>query len=202
MLRVAVYIDGFNLYHSLDELGREQLKWLDLTALSSGFLKAGEQLVAVNYFSALSTWDQPKQDRHKRYIRVLELTGVRVVLGKFKNRNRTCRACGVRSREHEEKRTDVNIAVALVAGAVRDEYDTALLISGDTDLIPALHAVKELFPQKRIGIFFPMKRHTGEMEQAADFSDTIKAAALEDARLPARIRLPSGKFLTPPAEWQ
>jgi len=202
MIRVAVFIDGFNLYHSLDELGQDRLKWLDLTGLSRSFLKAEEHLVSVCYFSALSTWDQAKQDRHKRYLRALELTGVKVVLGKFKDRNRTCRICGARSREHEEKRTDVNIAVSLLTGAIRDDYEVAVLISGDTDLIPALHAVKSLFPQKRIGIVFPLKRHTGEMEQAVDFSETIKVTTLEASRLPDQIRLPSGKFLTPPAEWQ
>ena len=31
--RVAVYVDGFNLYHAIDELRDNQLKWLDLWQL-------------------------------------------------------------------------------------------------------------------------------------------------------------------------
>jgi uncharacterized LabA/DUF88 family protein len=201
MKRVAVFVDGFNLYHSLEELGNSRVKWLDLKALAQQFLKSDEVLTTVNYFTALSTWDQEKQLRHKRYIRALTLSGVNVIFGRFKNRPQTCSQCGFRYKGREEKRTDVNIAVALLTGAVRDEYDTALLVSGDTDLIPAIHAVRELYPAKRLGILFPMNRHTGEMEQAADFSETIKVDVLESARLPARIRLPSGKDLTPPDEW-
>ena len=32
--RVAVYVDGFNLYHALDDLAENHLKWLDLWSLS------------------------------------------------------------------------------------------------------------------------------------------------------------------------
>jgi len=32
--RTIVYIDGFNLYHALDDLRENHLKWVDLWALS------------------------------------------------------------------------------------------------------------------------------------------------------------------------
>ena len=35
-----------------------------------------------------------------------------------------CHGCGNSWRTYEEKETDVNIAVALVAGGVRDDFDT------------------------------------------------------------------------------
>ncbi len=41
-----------------------------------------------------------------------------------------------------EKGTDVKIAVDLIIGAVDNHYDTAILISSDTDLIPAVSCVK------------------------------------------------------------
>ena len=37
---------------------------------------------------------------------------------------------------------DVHIAVDLLTGAYEDLYETALLVSSDTDLIPAIHAVR------------------------------------------------------------
>ena len=43
---------------------------------------------------------------------------------------------------YKEKGTDVKIAVDLVIGAVDDHYDTAILISSDTDLIPAIRYIK------------------------------------------------------------
>jgi uncharacterized LabA/DUF88 family protein len=43
--------------------------------------------------------------------------------------------------EAREKGIDVMLAVDLVMGAVRDEYDVAVLMSADTDLLPAAEAV-------------------------------------------------------------
>jgi uncharacterized LabA/DUF88 family protein len=43
---------------------------------------------------------------------------------------------------YKEKGTDVKIAVDLVIGAVDNHYDTAILVSSDTDLIPAIRYIK------------------------------------------------------------
>jgi uncharacterized LabA/DUF88 family protein len=43
--------------------------------------------------------------------------------------------------EPREKGIDVRLAVDMVLGAARNEYDVCVLCSGDTDLIPALEAV-------------------------------------------------------------
>ncbi len=43
---------------------------------------------------------------------------------------------------YKEKGTDVKIAVDLIVGAVDNIYDTAILISSDTDLIPAIRYIK------------------------------------------------------------
>lgn len=42
----------------------------------------------------------------------------------------------------EEKETDVNVAVHMVAGALKNRYDTALVVSGDTDMVPAMRMVR------------------------------------------------------------
>lgn len=42
----------------------------------------------------------------------------------------------------EEKGIDVLVALGMVLGAVRDEYDVAVLVSGDTDLVPAIDEVR------------------------------------------------------------
>lgn len=48
-----------------------------------------------------------------------------------------------REREHE-KGIDVQLAIDLVAGAVRGEYEVGILMSTDTDLKPALEFVRDL----------------------------------------------------------
>ncbi len=56
MRRVYVYVDGFNLYHAIDDLGDDSLKWLDLWSLSESLIAQNETLYAVKYFSAYATW--------------------------------------------------------------------------------------------------------------------------------------------------
>ena len=53
--RVISFIDGFNLYHAINNLRRPELKWVNLKTLSQVFLKPqSEQLIQVLYFSAFA----------------------------------------------------------------------------------------------------------------------------------------------------
>lgn len=101
-----------------------------------------------------------------------------MVLGKFKRNERCCTSCGMPFLVPEEKRTDVNIAIHLVEEAYRDSFDTALLISGDTDLVPAISMVFSAFPAKKIGIIAPYKRYNGEIAEAGTFSRKIQGMIL------------------------
>lgn len=47
-----------------------------------------------------------------------------------------------------EKGIDVKIAVDLITGALDNKYETAILVSSDTDLIPALDIVRFRFKKK------------------------------------------------------
>lgn len=46
--------------------------------------------------------------------------------------------------KYHEKGVDVQMAVDLLVGAYEDKYDVAIIISSDTDLIPAMEKVKNL----------------------------------------------------------
>lgn len=48
----------------------------------------------------------------------------------------------------KEKGIDVKIAVDLIMGALDNKYETAILVSSDTDLIPALDLVRFRFKKK------------------------------------------------------
>jgi uncharacterized LabA/DUF88 family protein len=202
MPRVVCLIDGFNLYHSINENpSLKQFKWLDLQSFAHSFLRSGETLTDLYYFTSLAYWDALKQERHKRYIRVLKDRGIKVVYGKFKAKDAVCRICGKSYTSPEEKRTDVNIAVTLFRLAHEDQFDTALLISGDTDLAPAVEAVVGSFPQKRVGVIFPMNRTNLELEAAALFTVHIKYGRIIGHRLPDSVTLKDGTTITCPPEW-
>ena len=46
-MRTAIYVDGFNLFHSLLE-GRKGVKWLDLAAMAAGALQPHNEIWALS----------------------------------------------------------------------------------------------------------------------------------------------------------
>jgi hypothetical protein len=111
MARVACYVDGFNLYHAIDELERNDIKWLDLRTLAETFLQPGDELLRVTYFTALLNWNKEKRQRHVHYLRALRYRGVEVVESYFQRVDRRCRRSGNRCPFDSEKQTDVAIAI-------------------------------------------------------------------------------------------
>jgi len=138
-MRVNAYIDGFNLYHAIDDTSNHHWKWLDLNTLCRIF--APDSTFSINkiyYFSAFATWKPDEYRRHRAYVKALESTGVVPVMGNFKNKDRKCFKCGRKWVDHEEKETDVNIALQMLMDSYKNNYDRALLITGDSDLVPPI----------------------------------------------------------------
>ena len=158
--RVIVYIDGFNLYHALADLGVPALKWLNLWSLSESLVRNYEKLVAVKYFSAFATWLPGPYARHRQYVKALECVGVQPIMGRFKEKPRQCAACKVRWISHEEKETDVNIAIHLMKDVFTNQFDRAIVVSADSDLVPAIELAKVHDPMKQIGVMAPPGRFT------------------------------------------
>jgi uncharacterized LabA/DUF88 family protein len=198
--RVACFIDGFNLYHAIDNLGRPHLKWLDLRQLMSVFTDpARHEVTAVFYFSAFATWRPAPYERHRAYVAALRATGVTPVMGHFKIKDRKCPDCGHEWEGHEEKETDVNAALWLLDEAYRDNYDDAFIVSRDSDLAPAVRMVRARFPAKRLKVIAtPRLRHSKELAQAVGNPNhlaAIKEIHLERSLLPERIVGTAGQVL-------
>lgn len=200
------FVDGFNLYHAIDELQVPSLKWLDLRALLKTFVdpSKGESLGEVYYYSALA-WDQAKANRHRVYIKALELRGVSPVLGSFAKAEKVCRAtCRERYNFPSEKKTDVNLALGIALGAHRDEYDRAIVVTNDSDVIPALVEARACNKQIRI-LTPPGRRAHGEIITAAGSNFSVLTTdQLHKARLPDPVPAQQ-KGKTPakcPAEWR
>jgi uncharacterized LabA/DUF88 family protein len=160
MTRIIAYVDGFNLYHAIHDLKRPALKWLDLNALVLSLARSGETVTEVNYFSAYATWRPDAYQRHIEYVKALEHVGVKCMMGHFKSKQLTCKSCGAGWTKHEEKETDVHIASRIVVDACEDRYDRAVLITADSDILPALDIVKARFPGKQLFVASPPKRFT------------------------------------------
>lgn len=199
MSRLSVYVDGFNLYHAIDHLKRPHLKWLDLWQLAELLKGDGEAVRSVHYFSAHATWLPDKFARHREFVAALKSVGVTIHLAKFKEKPRECKKCGARWIHHEEKETDVDIAVHLVADALRDQFDRAIIISADSDLAPAIKIVRALAPRKRLMVAAPPGRfgHARDLKPKLE----ITPGRLGRCLLPSQIALPTGALATRPASY-
>jgi uncharacterized LabA/DUF88 family protein len=97
--------------------------------------------------------------------------------------------------------TDVNIAVELLQDAFQDAFDTAILISADSDLIAPIMAVKRLFPKKRIVVACPPGRFSVDLCNAGHGYFTIGHGPVRKSQFPAEVRTASGFVLHRPSSW-
>lgn len=195
--RVVCLIDGFNLYHAIARLQEPHLKWVDLWALSQRYVRpASQRLGAVYYFSAYADWLPTARRRHEAFVRAQRERGVVVVMGKFKRQYRWCPLCRRSSIGHEEKETDVNIALYLLQAAHRDAYDRAILVSRDSDLLPALRMLRESFPKKELTLVAPpLAGHSTEMLSWASSRSKITKGHLTASLLPREVRDADGTIV-------
>ncbi len=83
-----------------------------------------------------------------------------------------------------------------------DRYDTAIIISGDSDFAPSIQAVKKNFPIKRIGIVIPIGRGAEFLKQICDFHMKMKEKHLRSSLFEKEIAIGEGRKLICPPQWQ
>lgn len=205
MSRVVAYVDGFNLYFGLKNAGFKRFYWLDVAALAGNLLKPDQTLAATHYFTArIRDNGRNPADRKRQgdYLEALGLHGINIQLGHYLEKPRSCRICHAAWTDYEEKMTDVNIAIQLLADAFDDRFDVALVMSGDSDLTTPIRRVRERFPNKRVIAAFPPKRHSAELKKAANGHLFIGEDKLRTSQLPDQITKPDGFVLTRPVSWK
>lgn len=214
MSRIVVLIDGFNLYHALDYSKvfanpyvnphrYKRYKWLDLYKLGKSYVyNKNDTLVGVYYFTTYAYWNPAKVAKHTDYVKAQEANGVKVIFGEFKQKTKHCSLCKGDFITHEEKQTDVNIAVMLFKLAVQDVYDKVIVISGDTDLIPAVKTVQSLYPQKQVGVVIPIGKISEDFKKSADFHYKMKESHLRTSLLPDPFTLADGTAINCPPHWK
>lgn len=184
MPRKIFLIDGFNLYHSIcANPVLVKYKWLNLRKLCECF-KLGQNVEAIYYFTALTKWKPQQMARHQLFISVLEDLGIKIIYGQFRAKTKYCDNCQTTRPSHEEKQTDVNIAIELLQLAYENKFDTASIISGDSDLIPAIKKVNDLFGEKKIDLVIPYNRSAEELKGVCNRSSKIKIKHLHHSLLP------------------
>lgn len=196
MRRVIVYIDGFNLYHSIDDLRRPELKWLDVRAMAESLLRKDETLKAVKYFSAYATWMPDRYARHRDYVAALISRGVIAHMGQFKEKPRKCFSCGAKWMGHEEKETDVQIAVHMVADALKGEVERLVVVSADTDLAPAIRMIAANVPKCEVFVAAPPGRFKNCRALGPKLQ--LTPGRLSQCLLPENVQVGPGRSITRP----
>ena len=82
----------------------------------------------------------------------------------------------------------MNIATNLICDAIADLYETAILVTADSDIVPAVQAVKKLKPNKRIIVAFPPKRYSKELQDTTHAKFVIWEKLLRKSGLPEVIK--------------
>ncbi len=203
--RTIVYIDGFNFYYGA--LKGTCYKWLDLARFFR-LLRPHDNIQCIHYFKAMV--DGPTRPNQETYLKALETTPlVEPVFGNFKRKrirctHSQCTYQGNRFFEtREEKHTDVNIAVYMLDDAYQEACDQIVLVSGDSDLVPAVKIVRSRFPAMRIFAYVaaehPTRGFAAELRSVSHKHNTIPLNLLKHAQFPDPVQDGRGGLLHKPA---
>jgi len=161
--RVAVFIDGSNLYHSLKRLGI--LKSFRFEKLINELVR-DRDLVAIHYYIAVLDFKTNpgvywKQQKFLEELRKLpKFSVVLCTLRKLRRKHSMP--------EFVLKRDDIHLANDLLVGAYEDRYDTAIIVSGDEDFVPVIESTRKL--GKRVGNAYFKSSSSEALRRSCDFS--------------------------------
>lgn len=197
-----VYIDGFNLYYGA--VKDTPHRWLDLSALC-GLLLPKHQINRIKYFTARVTAlprdpDQPA--RQQLYLRALAtIPNLEIFYGHFLTHRVRLPLADMSGFAEvikaEEKGSDVALATQLLHDAHRGDYEVAVVISNDSDLVSPISIVRyEL--GKSVGVVCPHPRISRELQNVATFIKKVRPAVLQASQFPETIKDSTGDFHKPP----
>lgn len=139
--RVIIFVDGSNFYHSLKDTFDVHHEEIDFRKLVDE-LKSGRLLVGVYYYNAPLDMKYNKDvywKQQKFFADLRRIPGFNVILA---NMRKTIKPDG--KVEYAVKGDDIHLGIDMVSLAYENQYDTAILVSGDGDFAPAVKRVQKL----------------------------------------------------------
>lgn len=218
-MKTVIYVDGYNLYYGL--LRRSAFKWLDLyTLFKNHVLDSSADVLEVRYYTAPvlgKMSDDPESPKRQRVylqaLRKMHPGRIITIEGRMSHTTPHHRLVEpipdaphietVRVNFFSEKKTDVNLASDMLAGAWTGAYEQAVLCSNDSDLEGALATVKKHHPHLRLGLVAPIpgndhRKISRDLAQFVDWRKTLSPVHLANAQLP--IQIPH-TAIRKPASW-
>lgn len=203
----TVYVDGFNLYYRA--LRGKPYKWLDLQKLFA-LLLPEHDVKAIKYFTAIvkPTEDNPGvADRQLTYIRALQtIDNIQIIRGQFlkhkvwlplaepqEGENKRARVL-----KWEEKGSDVNLASHLLLDSFNNAYETAAVVTNDSDLVTPIRMVRDQL-NKPVILLSPSPQAGNELRTASTEVRYIRDDLLAISQFPIELQDANGRFHKPPS---
>ena len=176
--KVAIYIDGSNFYHYLKDKEISFPKGQKFNfELFADFLTGNRNCISKRYYTGIfrNVDSSPKSQElvrgQQKFLSEIEKDGFIIKRGRIV----------YDSGKTREKGTDVKIATDLIIGAIDDLYDTAILVSSDTDLIPAIRYIK--FRKKKLEYVGFSHAPSFGIQKFANFSRLLLPSDMEKFKM-------------------
>lgn len=114
----------------------------------------------------------------------------------------------IQYKTYEEKKSDVNMALAIYRDAAKNKYEKAILITGDNDIAPAVKLVRGDYPQKEFMVLFPPGGKGHALKKICQIKQIIQEQQLRIAQLPNPVMVKDPQnptqwiALDRPTDWQ
>ncbi len=220
-LRTIAYIDGFNLYHRKLK-GRRWARWVNVFSLVESCISSNNIISHVNYYTARVSgqFDQKSPRNQKVYLNALNtIPNLFVHFGKFQISDRWIHIVPplqvkpepkpplnapdvevVKAYKIEEKGSDVNLASHLLRDGYLDNFEVAVVVSADADLVEPIRIVVEELG-KVVVLVSPRDNVPRDLERACSSVKRITNSRLRKSLLPEKLEGEDGVLIVRPDSW-
>ena len=202
-MKANVYVDGFNLYYGA--VKNTPYRWLDIASVCR-LLLPRDHIHQIKYFTALvepRSIDPGQRIRQETYLRALAtIPNFKIFFGFFLTHEVTMPLVdggSVRVVKTEEKGSDVNMATQLLLDVYHNDFEVAVIISNDSDLLMPIQVVTREF-KKPVGLLNPQKHVSNALLPHVVFIKHIRQGVLAKSQFPLTLTDKRGVF-SKPASW-
>ena len=204
-MKANVYVDGFNLYYGA--VRNTPYRWLNIGAMCR-LLLPRDQINQIKYFTALvraRPHDPGQRTRQETYLRALRtMPNLTIIYGTFLTHEVMMPvappASGTKKViKTEEKGSDVNLATHLLVDGYSDDYEIAVIVSNDSDLLGPIEVVIDQL-KKPVGLLNPQKHPSKALLPKVTFIKQIRSGVLAKSQFPVTLKDTRGSF-SKPASW-
>ena len=143
MEKVILFVDGSNFYYGLKSIYSDTKKLSSFNFRKFGEILVGNRkLIRILYYNASLDFkeNQEKYWKQQRFFEKIKNTEkVKLILSRLQKR----KIKGSDKFYYFIKGDDIHIAADMLKLAYEDAFDTAILVSGDGDFVPAIKIVQE-----------------------------------------------------------